>query len=160
MQVICVGDKRSNNGMSACLCEPAPPQTPSVLRSLADAGERLAPDLLAGLVSQEDSWTLLHAASFNGHSEVVDRLIVARAMVDAADKVLPRTRPRHLRARITTAASRQHYMRAFNLRLTPALLMRGRACTTRLTRVQVSSDGRVLLPRQPRYPPAPRTSCM
>ena len=89
---------------------------------------------------------------------MVGRLIAARAMVDAANKVLPRTLPRRPHSRITDAASRQHYMRAFNLRLTPAHLLRGRACTARVSRVQVSSDGRVLLPSQPRYPPAPCTS--
>ncbi len=56
------------------------------LLGLAEAAARLAPDLLASPASQ-DGWTPLYAASFDGHSEVVDRLLAARAMVDAADKV-------------------------------------------------------------------------
>jgi hypothetical protein len=56
--------------------------------------------------------------SLRGHSEVVDRLIAARAVVDAADKVLPRSRPRRPHARTADAASRQHYMRSINLRPT------------------------------------------
>ena len=46
---------------------------------------------VAVLVSQDGS-TPLHAAAKRGNSEVVERLIAARAMVDAADKVAPRTR--------------------------------------------------------------------
>ncbi len=71
-----------------CLCEPSPAQTPSVFRSLAEAAERLELDLLAGLALQ-DGWTPLYTACLKGHSEVVGRLIAARAMVDVADKVLP-----------------------------------------------------------------------
>ena len=51
-----------------------------------EAAEQLAPDLVAGLASQ-DGCTALIGSSSSGHSEVVDRLIAARAMVDAADKV-------------------------------------------------------------------------
>ncbi len=50
---------------------------------------------LAGLASQDDE-TPLHLASRGEEgdsSEIVDRLIAARAMVDAANKVLPRTCP-------------------------------------------------------------------
>jgi hypothetical protein len=65
---------------------------PEAWRSLAEAAERLALDLLACLASQAGR-NPLHAASSSGSSEVVDRLIAARAMVYAADKVLPRTRP-------------------------------------------------------------------
>jgi hypothetical protein len=43
---------------------------------------------MARIASQEGS-TPLHAASSGGHSEVVDRLIAARATVDFVDKVLP-----------------------------------------------------------------------
>jgi hypothetical protein len=49
---------------------------------------------VAGLASQAGH-SPLYVASRSGHSEVVDRLIAARAMVDAADKVLPRTRFHH-----------------------------------------------------------------
>ena len=41
-------------------------------------------------------YTPLHIASSFGYSEVVDRLIAARAMVNTADEVLPRTRFPHL----------------------------------------------------------------
>ncbi len=58
------------------------------MRSLAEAAERLALDLAASLVSQGGR-TTLHTACLIGHSGVVDRLIAARAMVDAADTVLP-----------------------------------------------------------------------
>jgi hypothetical protein len=37
----------------------------------------------------QDGWTPLITASCNGHPEVVDRLIAARAVVDAASKVTP-----------------------------------------------------------------------
>ena len=40
----------------------------------------------------QDGSTPLIMASSEGHHEVVDRLIAARATVDAADKVVPRTR--------------------------------------------------------------------
>ncbi len=46
---------------------------------------------MARLASQYDSTSLMKASS-RGHTEVVDRLIAARAMVDAASKVMPRTR--------------------------------------------------------------------
>jgi hypothetical protein len=55
----------------------------------AEAEERLALDFLAGLACQ-DGRAPLFTASRRGHSEVVHRLIAARAMVDIADKVLPR----------------------------------------------------------------------
>jgi ankyrin repeat protein len=42
----------------------------------------------ARLASQDGSTPLLTAA-YNGHAEVVDRLIAARAEVDAANKVMP-----------------------------------------------------------------------
>ncbi len=57
----------------------------------------------------QDGKTPLSIACLSGHSEVVDRLIAARAMVDAADKVLPLTRPRRPLVRITDAASRLHH---------------------------------------------------
>jgi hypothetical protein len=79
------------------------PAHPPLDCSLAEAAERLALDLLEGLSSQV-GWTPLFTASLGGHSAVVDRLIAARAMVDAADEVMSRTRPRHHHARTTHAA--------------------------------------------------------
>jgi hypothetical protein len=66
----------------------------------------------------QDGWTPLRAASVSGHLKVVDRLIAARAMVDAADKVLPRTCSHYHKARTTDAASRQHCRRAIKSRPT------------------------------------------
>ena len=43
----------------------------------------------AARLASQDGSTPLITASFNGHGEVVDRLIAARATVDAADKVVP-----------------------------------------------------------------------
>jgi hypothetical protein len=78
---------------------------------------------LLNSAASQDGWTPLRNASGCGHLEVVDRLIAARAMVDAADKVLPHTRQCHLRARTTDAASRQHCRRAINPRPTRADLL-------------------------------------
>jgi hypothetical protein len=43
-------------------------------------------------VAWQDGSTPLHIASSQGHSEVVERLIAAQAMVEATNKVAPRTR--------------------------------------------------------------------
>jgi hypothetical protein len=68
------------------------------------SGSRLNLDCRACPASQ-DGRTPLYASSYNGHSGLVDRLIAARAMVDAADKVLPRTRPRPMLAQETPPTS-------------------------------------------------------
>jgi hypothetical protein len=87
------------------------PAHPPLDSHLAEAAERLALDLLPGLASQR-GWTPFHTAALSGHSEVVDRLIAARAMVDAADKVPPSlsSRPHLPRAFTSDAANRQHHV--------------------------------------------------
>jgi hypothetical protein len=98
---------------SSCLALAAAPATlcgyaePLWLQTWRAAAERPALDLRA-CPALQDGQTPLIVASSSGHSEVVGRLIAARAMVDAADKVLLRTRLRchpHARTPVPPAAS-------------------------------------------------------
>ncbi len=109
---------------------PAPLPTLMATAKVAPGHARLllwlALDLLADLSSQYGQ-TPLYKASFYGRSEVVDRLIAARAMVDAANTVLPRTHPRcHPHARTADAASFRHHGRAIHL--CPTRAPAARAC--------------------------------